>query len=109
METERVAALGAPGGGFWGATIVCMESQCCAKPGANNPPSGVSGLLIAVAGSQMRTICPPGDIWQCFEMLFAVLTGWGRFLLASSGQRPEMLLNPTTEHGTAHSPKCPEC
>lgn len=60
-------------------------------------------------GSQMRTICPPGDIWQCFEMLFAVLTGWGRFLLASSGQRPEMLLNPATEHGTAHSPKCPEC
>lgn len=110
METERVAALGAPGGGFWGATVVCMESRRCAKPGANNPPSGVSsGLLIAVAGSQMRTICLPGDIWQCFEMLFAVLTGWGRFLLASSGQRPEMLLNPATEHGTAHSPKCPEC
>lgn len=66
METERVAALGAPGGGFWGATIVCMESRCCAKPGANNPPSGVSGLLVPKCGRFVPQGIS-GNVLRCFS------------------------------------------
>lgn len=54
-----------------------------------------TGTLCALraVGLPQGRFCPPGDIWQCVKT-FLIVTAWeGGVLLASRGERSEMLLH----------------
>lgn len=57
-------------------------------------------LVVLWLWFSIRDNYPPGDIWQCLESFWVVITGWG-VLLASDGWRPVILLNILTMHRTA--------
>lgn len=61
----------------------------------------LSSLTTAVGLSQWQQFGPSWNVWPCLEAFWVITTGW--ILLASSGQRPEMLLNilQCTENATA--------
>lgn len=51
-----------------------------------------NSMVITWWFSRGRHFCPLGNSWQCMETLLIVMI-WGGVLLASSGQRPRMLLH----------------
>lgn len=94
FQTEKFWGKGHKAKITWTLQTSRAEVPRGAKEGEGNQQQRPRGKVAEprAMAVNLKWTCLPGDIWQCWETFLAVTTAGVGVLLASSAQRPGMLL-----------------